>query len=313
MQIHRFRRSGATPEAATLEGTVLTIGNFDGVHLGHRALIGRTVEAAREAGGQAVVVTFEPHPQQVLRSQPVPLLSTLPHRLRLFEQLGADAACIVPFTPELAELSAERFLEAHLLSAFQVRGLVIGYDFAFGHNREGTTEVLQALSARHGFALDLLPAVMLDGEIVSSTRIRGALAAADFPAAERLLGRPWSHLAPVERGEQLGRTLGFPTINQPAREPLPIPFGIYASWAVADGRRHAAASSFGIRPTLGLTEPILETHLFDFSGDLYGQLVEVIPVKRLREERKFPSLDALKAQIAEDCREAREVLAEPPG
>jgi riboflavin kinase/FMN adenylyltransferase len=327
MQIHRFSSRGSrsgpnqdnSPDIRP-DASVLTIGNFDGVHLGHRALIQRTVEAAREADAEAVVVTFDPHPQRVLRAQPLTLLSSLPQRLRLFEQLGADAACVVPFTAKLAELSAEQFLESTLLNTFTVRGLVIGYDFAFGHNREGTTEVLKALSARHGFALELLPAVVLEGEIVSSTRIRAALGAADFPAAERLLGRPWSVLAPVEQGEMLGRVLGFPTINQPAREPLPIPFGIYASWAVVEGQRHPAASSFGIRPTIDQTAPghtilehagpILETHLLDFSGDLYGQWVEVIPVRRLREERKFPSLDALKAQIAEDCREARRVLAE---
>ena len=305
MQIHRFSRSGTHPETS-----VLTIGNFDGVHLGHQALIRRTVEAARAANAEAVVVTFDPHPQRVLRAQPMTLLSSLPQRLRLFEQLGAAAVCVVPFTAKLAELSAEQFLESLLLNNFNVRGLVIGYDFAFGHNREGTAEVLKALSARHGFALELVPAVLLDGEIVSSTRIRAALSAADFPAAERLLGRPWSVLAPVERGERLGHKLGFPTITQPAREPLPIPFAIYASWALVAGCRYAAASSFGIRPTLGYTEPVLESHLLDFLGDLYGQMVEVIPVRRLREERNFPSLDALQAQIAEDCREAREVLGQ---
>jgi riboflavin kinase/FMN adenylyltransferase len=288
---------------------VLTIGNFDGVHLGHQALIRRTVEDARAQGAEAVVVTFDPHPQQVLKAQPVPLLTTLPLRLRLFEELGADAACVIPFTAELAALSAEAFLRERLLGAFRVSRLVIGYDFAFGHNREGTVEVLRSAGGRYGFTLDIVPAVMLDGEAVSSTRIRASLASADFAAAARLLGRPWSHLAPVERGEQLGRELGFPTLNQPAREPLPIPFGIYASRAVLDGRSYDAASSFGVRPTLDQHEPILETHLFDFAGDLYGKLVEVIPVKLLRPELKFPDLAALKAQIAEDCRQAREVLA----
>lgn len=306
MNIHRFRNSN--PGETTRETTVLTIGNFDGVHLGHQALIRKVVKEARATGSTSAVVTFDPHPQQVLKHEPTPILSSLPLRLRIFESLELDQACIVPFTPELAAKSAEQFLAEYLLEQFAIRRLVIGYDFAFGHNREGTADVLEAVSARHGYDLEIFPAVVLDGEAVSSTRIRNALAVADFGVAERLLGRPWSVLAEVEAGEKLGRQLGFPTINQPAREPLPIPFGIYAAHAIVEGRSYGAASSYGIRPTLGKTEPLLETHLFDFEGDLYGKLVEVIPVQRLRDERKFPSLDALKQQIAEDCRKAREVL-----
>jgi len=306
MHVQRF-----DPALPARAAAVLTIGNFDGVHRGHQALIRRTVATARGRDWDAVVVTFDPHPQRVLRAEPVTLLSTLPHRLRLFSGLGADAAAIVPFTPALAELSAERFLEEHLLSALPVGGLVIGHDFAFGHHREGTAELLRQLSARHGLSLEMVPAVTVDGTIVSSTLIREALAKPDFPAAEELLGRPWSHFAPVERGERLGRQLGFPTLNQPAREPLPIPYGIYASWAVVEGQRHPAASSFGVRPTVGQSEPVLETHLLDFAGDLYGRMVEVIPVHRLREERKFPDLDSLRAQIAEDCRQARSWLGKP--
>jgi riboflavin kinase/FMN adenylyltransferase len=305
MKVYSFRAVEPVPEA-----TILTVGNFDGVHLGHQALIRRVVAEARAAGSASVVVTFDPHPQQVLKVHVVPLLTTLPLRLRLFEALGVDQACIIPFTPELAAKSAEAFLKEYLLDQFSVRRMVIGYDFAFGRNRAGTAEVLKELSARHGFALEIFPAVVLGEEIVSSTRIRAALAEADFAHAAELLGRPWSWLAPVERGQRLGRELGYPTLNQSAREPLPIPFGIYASRAIAGGRGYGGASSYGIRPTLGTREPVLETHLFDFEGDLYGSLVEVIPLRRLREERRFPSLDSLKAQIAEDCRQAREVLAE---
>jgi riboflavin kinase/FMN adenylyltransferase len=257
------------------------------------------------------VVTFDPHPQQVLKAEPTPILSSLALRLREFEALGLDQACIVPFTRELAAQTAEQFMGDYLLRRFSIRRMVIGYDFAFGHNRAGTAGVLERLSGEHGFALEIFPAVELDGDVVSSTRIRRALGTPDFPAAERLLGRPWSVLAEVEPGEKLGRQLGFPTINQPAREPLPIPYGIYAARAVVDGRAYGAASSYGVRPTLGVTAPLLETHLFDFQGDLYGKPVEVIPLRWLREERKFPDLDALKAQIAEDCRQAREVLGNP--
>ena len=306
MNVHTFRRD--VPGREQPEPAVLTIGTFDGVHLGHQALIRRVVDEARATGSASAVITFEPHPQRVLKSEPAPVLSGLTLRLRLFEALGLDQACIIPFTRELAAKSAEQFMADYLLRRYAIRRMVIGYDFAFGHNRAGTAQVLENLSARHGFALEVFPAIELEGEVVSSTRIRDALAVVDFDTAGRLLGRPWSVLAEVETGERLGRQLGFPTINQPARGPLPIPFGIYASRAIVDGRTYGAASSYGIRPTLGNTEPLLETHLFDFSGNLYGKWVEVIPVRWLREERRFDSLEALQEQIAKDCLEAREVL-----
>ncbi|MCZ6552169.1 MAG: hypothetical protein O7A67_00070, partial [SAR324 cluster bacterium] len=209
MQVYPFRETDRVTDR-----TVLTIGNFDGVHLGHQALIRKVVEEAHAGNCASAILTFDPHPQQVLKSRAVPVLTTLPLRLRLFEALGLDAAYIVPFTRELAAKSAEEFLREYLLDHFRVQRMIIGYDFAFGRNRDGTAQALEALSRRHGFDLEIFPAVVLGEDVVSSTRIREALSAADFALAERLLGRAYSVLAEVARGDRRGHELGFPTLNQ---------------------------------------------------------------------------------------------------
>jgi riboflavin kinase/FMN adenylyltransferase len=301
-----FNFSNFDPAA---QHAVVTIGNFDGVHLGHQALIRRVVEEARVLRAAGVLLTFQPHPQSVLRGEPVPVISGLLLRLRLFERLGLDMACLIPFTREFAEKSARQFVDEYLFARFQVRKLIIGYDFGFGRNREGTAEVLLQLSREHGFMFEVFPAVALDGETVSSRRIRALLGACDFPGAARLLGRPFSVLEPVVTGEKRGRTLGFPTANQVPADPLPIPLGVYAVEALTGEQRLGGVANYGVRPTIGGTAPVLETHLFDFTGELYGQPLEVIPRHRLREERKFPSLDALKTQIAQDMEQARHVLS----
>ncbi len=287
---------------------VVTIGNFDGVHVGHQALIQRVVEEARVLQAAGVLLTFQPHPQTVLRNDPVPVISSLPLRLRLFERLGLDMACIIPFTAAFAAKSAQEFVDEYLFGQFQVKKLIIGYDFGFGRNREGSAEVLLQLSRQHGFMFEVFPAVALEGQTVSSRVVRELLATGDFARAARLLGRPYSILEPVAAGQQRGRTLGFPTANQVPAEPLPIPFGVYAVEALLGEERLGGVANYGIRPTVGAPGPVLETHLFDYSGDLYGQLLEVLPRHKLRDEQKFPSLDALKAQIALDLAEARRVL-----
>ncbi len=324
MQRHPLRKTSATGSAVL--PAVVTIGNFDGVHLGHQALIRRVVEDARVLGAPSALITFHPHPQAVLRSHQVPILTSLRLRLRLFEQLGLDEACVIDFTPEFAQIPAERFVEDYLIAPFRLKKLIIGYDFAFGRNREGTAELLMQAAHERGFGFEVFPAVTLsspgaqggkDGgeEItVSSTRIRGLLQAGEFAQAARLLGRPYSVLEPVVEGHKRGRQLGFPTLNQLPEEPLPIPFGVYAVRARVAEQVLGGVANYGIRPTIapsgatGPSAPLLETHLFDFSGDLYGQVIEILPLKRLREERKFPSLDALKAQIAKDRDAARAFL-----
>lgn len=308
--MHVYRFASRNPEHRP---AVLTIGNFDGVHLGHQALLRRVVAEAHATDSGSAVLTFDPHPQQVLKARTVPLLSTLPLRLRLFEQLGLDAAYIIPFTRELARLSAEQFMAQYLLARFDIRRLVIGYDFAFGRNRAGTAEVLEEMAGRWGFSLEVFPAVAQGEEVVSSTRVREALAAADFGRTRRLLGRPYSVLLPVERGERRGHALGFPTINQPARQPLPIPYGIYASRALVAGHLLDGVSNYGVRPTVnGGDTPVLETYLFGFSGELYDRDVEVMPLHFLRPEERFADLEALREAIAGDCRRARDWLAAHP-
>jgi riboflavin kinase / FMN adenylyltransferase len=308
IQRHVFRPPPAgAPEAPP---AVVTIGNFDGVHLGHQALIRRVVEEARVLRTTSALITFHPHPQSVLRSHQVPILTSLRLRLRLFEQLGLDQACVVAFTREFAQIEPERFVDEYLLRSFQLKKLIIGYDFAFGRNREGTAEVLMQTAHQHGFGFEVFPAVTLGDGTVSSTRIRGFLQAGEFGHAARLLGRRYSILEPVVEGRKQGRLLGFPTLNQVPEELLPLPFGVYAVQARAGEQLLGGVANYGIRPTIGgSTQPVLETHLFDFAGDLYGQLVEVFPLKVLREEHRFPSLDALKMQIAKDRDAARAYLA----
>ena len=304
---------------------VVTIGNFDGVHLGHQALIGKVVAEAERMGVASALLTFHPHPQTIIRGEAPPMLTTSSMRLRLFEQLGLDAAYFIPFTREFSKIAPREFVNSYLSTHFQIRKLMIGYDFHFGQGRSGSAEVLESLSKDHGFDFEVFPEVSLDGRKVSSSVIRAALAALDFETARAFLGRPFSILENVVRGERRGSALGFPTLNQETEDPLPIPFGVYASraivWGKTAGKNTAGKNSvgsdtvgertltgvtnYGIRPTVGGTSPVLETHLFDFEQDLYGELVEVIPLHRLREERKFASLEELTRQIGQDCDQAR--------
>lgn len=306
MEAHPFRtdrRPGAEP-------TVLTIGNFDGVHLGHQALIKRVVDEAAALGTASALLTFHPHPRTVLQPNPPPVVTGRRMRLRLFEQLGLDAAYLIPFTREFARTPPERFIADYLVAPFRLAKVIIGYDFQFGHNRAGTTALLEAAAREHGFGFEVMPPVTLGEERVSSSAVRAALEAADFARAERLLGRPYSVLEPVQRGEQRGRELGFPTLNQRPEERLPLAYGIYATRAAIRGRTYDAVSSYGVRPTVSSdTIPVLETYVFDFSGEVYGELVEVYPVHWLREERWYPDLESLRAQIAQDCDDARAALA----
>lgn len=293
-----------------LPEAVITIGNFDGVHLGHQALIRHTVAEAKKLGVSSALLTFQPHPQVVLRPDPVPVISSRHLRLRVFESLGLNSAYFIPFTTELAKLEPETFVFDYLLSRFRIRKLIIGFDFHFGRKRAGNAELLGEISRKHGFAFEVFAEIMLKGEKVSSTMVRKALAGGDFKCAERLLGRPFSVLEPVVEGDKRGRTLGFPTLNQLTEGALPLPHGVYASRACLGGAWYQGVSNYGLRPTVGGEKPVLETHLFDFTGDAYGELVEIVPLKQLRGERTFESLDALKAQIARDSEQARDYLGD---
>jgi riboflavin kinase/FMN adenylyltransferase len=307
--MERLDGGSAVPEA--LRGGIVALGNFDGFHKGHQAVVGRAVERARAEGRPALVATFDPHPVRYFRPDAAPFrLTSLDQRQRLFGQAGADAMIVFSFDGALAATSAEEFVSERLLRLIGAAGVVTGEDFTFGRARGGNIEVLKQLGARHGFSVDAVGPVEEDGEPVSSSRIREALKAGDCEGAARLLTRPFAIEGVVEHGDKRGRTLGYPTANLTLGTYLRPRFGIYAVRArLADGTTLKGAASLGVRPTFDPPKELLEPFFLDFSGNLYGQAIEVELVSFLRPEEKFDTLDALKVQMEADCAEARRRLA----
>ncbi|MFZ5636721.1 MAG: bifunctional riboflavin kinase/FAD synthetase [Pseudomonadota bacterium] len=291
-------------------GSVVCIGAFDGLHLGHRALVTRAVERARALALPAVALSFEPLPREFFAGAVAPPRLQLPRtKLAGFRALGVDLVGLLRFNAAFAAMTPEAFVERLLVERMGAREVWVGPDFRFGRGRAGHLELLQRMGAPHGFAADTIAPVALDGQPVSSTRIRAALQAGDFATATRLLGAPYAIAGRVVRGRQLGRTLGYPTANLRFGGKTPALRGIYAT------RVHGVApdpwpsvSSFGTRPTVDGKEPLLEAHLFDFDGDLYGKHIEVEFVARLRDEEKFPDLPTLVAQMNRDAEQARRLL-----
>jgi riboflavin kinase / FMN adenylyltransferase len=283
---------------------------FDGVHLGHRALIAQLAHGARQAGARAVAATFDPLPIQVLApGAPASALSDVSERVRLLREAGAEAVVVFRFDEAFAKLSADEFVD-RVRGACDVRRIVVGPDFHFGRRAEGDVEKLRARGKRDGFVVDVVTPIEIDGEIVSSTRIRNLLLAGDVERAARLLGRPYGIRGRVVHGAKRGRALGFPTINLalPPERLLPRD-GIYAMWAEMGEGRFKAAASLGVRPTFGGGDRVLEAFLLDFSGELYGEEVEVSFIKRLRDEMAFASPAELSAQIARDVEETERALS----
>ncbi|WP_051946331.1 bifunctional riboflavin kinase/FAD synthetase [Verrucomicrobium sp. BvORR106] len=294
-----------------LRGPVaLAIGVFDGVHLGHQEVIRAAMDHAATHHGTAVVMTFDPHPLRVLRPESAPrLLCSTRHKLQILEQLGVTDVLICKFTPDFAKTDAATFVGALSQSCQPLGFISVGYTWSFGKGRGGNIHQLMELGRDLGFGVYGVPEVKLGEEVVSSTLIREAVRGADFSRATELLGRPYTVLGEVVVGRQLGRTLGFPTANvRVENEELP-PTGVYAVRARLDGRDLPGVANLGVRPTVDSSgERSLEVHLFDQSGDFYGHQMEVTFVQKLRDERKFDGLDALKAQISQDAVQAREVL-----
>ncbi len=291
-------------------GSVVCIGAFDGLHLGHRALVRHAVARARLLGVPAVALSFEPLPREFFApAAPPPRLSLPRAKFSGLCALGADAVGLLRFDAAMAAMSPEAFVDAVLVRRLGAREVHVGPGFRYGHRRAGDLETLRRLGADAGFAADEIAPVEVDGERVSSTRIRAALAAGDFAGAARLLGAPYAIGGRVVRGRQLGRTLGYPTANLRFGGKVPALRGIYATrvHGVGDAPWPAVAS-FGTRPTVGGIEPLLEAHLFDFDGDLYGRRIEVEFVARLRDEETFPDLPTLVAQMDRDAVMARTCL-----
>ncbi len=307
--MQRVDGAGAIP--AHLAGGIVALGNFDGFHLGHQAVVGAAVARARAEGRPALVATFDPHPIRYFKPDAAPFrLTTLDQRERLFAAAGMDAMIVFGFDAELAALSAEAFVEQRLLAALKVGGVVTGEDFTFGRARSGDVNALRAWGRARGFSTDAVAPVRLDGETISSSRIRAALIAGDAETAARLLTRPYAIQGVVQHGDKLGRTIGYPTANLDMGEYLRPAYGIYAvRGRLDDGRVLDGAANLGIRPSFDPPKELLEPHFFDFAGDLYGRTVSVELIDYLRPEAKFDTLDALVTQMDADCARAREILA----
>ncbi|MBT44772.1 MAG: hypothetical protein CL922_04985 [Deltaproteobacteria bacterium] len=291
----------------------LAMGVFDGVHLGHQAVIGTAVEGARGSGGVAGVLTLEPHPIQILAPGQAPrrILVSLEHKERLLASLGVTVLLVLRFDETMARQSAEEFGE-HLFSVAALRQMVAGEDWKFGRERRGTIDLLRRLGEPHGVEVTAVPAVMLKGERVSSTRLRRALRDGNLQAASEMLGRSYTVMGTVVRGEQLGRKLGAPTANiMLGDEQLP-PDGVYVVTAtIGEGKEtHRGVANLGVRPTVNGERRLLEVHLLDFEGDLYEAGVEVCFGLRLRSEKKFKDQEELREQIRRDLKEARELFKE---
>jgi riboflavin kinase / FMN adenylyltransferase len=291
--------------------TVLTIGNFDGIHQGHRALLGRVNASAASAQLLPAVLTFEPHPREYFAPASAPArLSTLREKLELIADAGIAATWVCRFNARFAALSADEFIERVLVGALRVKHLIVGDDFCFGADRRGDFALLRAAGERHGFVVEALAGVTVDGQRASSSAVRAALAAGQLELAARLLGRPYAIDGRVVRGEQIGRRLGFATANIRIKHDKPPLLGVFAVEVSGTGlpaSPHKGVANLGFRPSLNKTrQALLEVHLFDFCGDLYGTHLNVRFRHQLRDEMKFPNLDALKAQIALDVDSAKD-------
>ena len=295
-----------------VKGAVLTVGTFDGVHRGHRDVVERLVARSRSLKLPSVLVTFDPHPLEIVNPAAAPqLLTTHFEKLEVLAETGIDYVAVLPFTPKLAAFSAEDFVELVLRRRFRLRELLIGYDHGFGRQRAGNVDVLRMLGQRDGFKVEVVDAVSTpDGHSVSSTSIRRAVAGGDLDRACAGLGRPYSVSGRVIEGAQRGRTIGFPTLNlgpPPARKLLP-PEGVYAVRAQTPKGPVGGMMNLGPRPTFGDSATSLEAHLFDTNGDFYGADVRLDFIKRLRETRKFDSAEQLRKQLQHDERDARSAL-----
>ena len=308
MAIARLDAREAMPPE--FRGAVIALGNFDGFHRGHQAVAGAALDWARAEGRPGIIATFDPHPVRYFAPGAPPFrLTTLDQRQDLFAAAGAEAMLVFHFDRALAQTSAEQFVGDLLARQLGAAGVVTGEDFTFGQGRTGNVDGLAQLAAQAGMGARAVGPVAEHGEVVSSSRIRDALKAGDCPRAAELLTRPFAVRGTVQHGAKLGRTIGYPTANLELGSYLRPRYGIYAvTVRLPDGRIVPGAANLGIRPTFDPPVELLETYLFDYTGDLYGQEIEVALHHHLRDEAKFASLELLSAQMARDCQQARELL-----
>jgi riboflavin kinase/FMN adenylyltransferase len=297
-------------EPLTTQPTVLTMGKFDGLHLGHQALISTVVEHARRHGFASAVLTWEPHPNRITRpDQELLLLSSREEKITQIDALKPDLLIVAPFTRETMATSAGQYMR-QICFALPLRELWVGEDFAMGRGRAGDVSALIAIGAELGFAVGTIKPVLIGGEPVSASRVRRLLGDGQVAETVALLGRPYSMRAPVVEGDKRGRSIGFPTANLQLEPGHALPaYGVYACVVtLPNGTRQAAVTNIGVRPTFGGLQLTVEAHLLDWSGDLYGQIITVEFIYRLRGEQKFNGIEELKAQIARDVAQARDLL-----
>jgi len=309
--MQRLTLAGGVPDR--LKGSILALGNFDGFHLGHQAVVSRAVARAFHERRPVIVATFDPHPVRFFKPDLPPFrLTSLDQREALFAHAGADAMLVFEFNERLRSTSAEDFVNELVAKRIGAAGVVTGDDFGFGKGRTGNVEVLRQLAAGHGIAAEAVAPVVLDGVRVSSGRVREALIAGDIATATHLLTRDFTIEGAVEAGDARGRKLGYPTANLTLGDYQRPKYGIYAvRVTLEDGSERAGVASLGVRPTFDPPQELLEAHLFGFDGDLYGRKIEVALHAFIREERKFDSVDALVAEMRDDEAKARKLLALP--
>jgi riboflavin kinase/FMN adenylyltransferase len=307
--MQRLTLAGGIPE--NLKGSIVALGNFDGFHLGHQAVVGRAIQRGFHERRPVIVATFDPHPVRYFRPEVPPFrLTTLDQRERLFGHAGADAMLVFEFGAELASMDAEEFIAEVLGRQIGAAGVVTGDDFSFGKGRSGDAALLARVGASYGIGAEAVPQVVLNGERISSGRIREALVAGDTGTATRMLSRDFAIEGAVQNGDKRGRELGYPTANMVLGRYLRPRYGIYAvRVTLDDGSEHPGVASLGVRPTFDPHVELLETHLLDFDGDLYGRKVEVALHAFIRDEKKFDDIDALVAHMKDDEAQARHLLA----
>jgi len=297
------------PEEPIENSTSATIGNFDGVHIGHKKILSAIKEEAKEQGLSSCVITFHPHPQKVLQNIDIPLLFPIRERLKLLEEQGIDVVACYTFTKDIAKISARDFVTDILVGKLNLKHLIVGPDFSFGRKREGNLDLLYKTGKEYGFDTEVVETALVGGEIVSSTSIRTLLREGNLKKASDFLGYNFYIEGQVKEGERRGRQIGFPTANLETDWDILPKIGVYATLANVDGTKHQSITNIGYRPTFGHNELLIETHIFDFNEDIYKKRIKVEFVDRVRDEQKFDGPDALAEQIKKDVQKVKDILS----